>query len=93
VSGELPERIVVEADGTGTVASFVRALGTLPREHRWVLVGGFAVNLRISTLHRLTGDVDTPSRVRIESSSNYSSPAMTSHGSQLRRSCSAPIRP
>jgi hypothetical protein len=59
VSGELPERIVVEADGTGTVASFVRALGTLPREHWWVLVGGFAVNLRISTLHRLTGDVDT----------------------------------
>lgn len=59
MSGEPPERIVVEADGTGTVASFVRALGTLPREHRWVLVGGFAVNLRISTLHRLTGDVDT----------------------------------
>jgi hypothetical protein len=59
VSGERPDVLVIEADSTGTVASFARTLDTLPREHRWVLVGGFAVNLRISTLHRLTADVDT----------------------------------
>jgi hypothetical protein len=59
VSGEQPDLLVIEADSTGTVASFVRTLDALPREPRWVLVGGFAVNLRISTLHRLTGDVDT----------------------------------
>ncbi len=59
MSGERPEDLFIEADTTGTVASFVRTLAALPREHRWVLVGGFTVNLRISTLHRLTGDVDT----------------------------------
>ena len=59
MSGERPDVLVIEADSTGTVASFVRTLDELPREPRWVLVGGFAVNLRISTLHRLTGDVDT----------------------------------
>ncbi len=59
MSGERPDLLVIEADSTGTVASFVRTLDELPRELRWVLVGGFAVNLRISTLHRLTGDVDT----------------------------------
>ena len=59
MSGERPDVLVIEADSTGTIASFVRTLRELPREPRWVLVGGFAVNLRISTLHRLTGDVDT----------------------------------
>ncbi len=59
MSGDAPQVIVIEGDPGGTIKAFVRAIASLPSEPHWVLVGGFAVNLRIAAVHRLTGDVDT----------------------------------
>lgn len=42
--------------------SFVSALSRFPREPRWAVVGGFAVNVRIARVHRLTNDLDTVSQ-------------------------------
>ena len=38
------------------------ALARFPAEPAWAVVGGFAVNVRITRLHRLTNDIDTVSR-------------------------------
>ena len=56
------ERIVLAGDRTGRIRSFVAALARFPAEPRWSVVGGFAVNVRISHIHRLTNDLDTVSR-------------------------------
>lgn len=53
------ESIVLVGDRGGRIRSFVEALATFPTEPRWVLVGGFAVNVRIAAIHRLTADLDT----------------------------------
>lgn len=59
MSGDVPQVIVIEGDPGGTIKAFVRAIASLPSEPYWVLVGGFAVNLRIAAIHRSTGDLDT----------------------------------
>jgi hypothetical protein len=56
------ERVILVGDRGHRVRSFVSALGRFPREPHWVLVGGFAVNIRIAQVHRLTNDIDTVSR-------------------------------
>lgn len=55
----LGEPILLVGDRGGRIRSFVEALATFPDEPRWVLVGGFAVNVRIAAIHRLTVDIDT----------------------------------
>ena len=54
--------IVLVGDRGGRIRSFVAALGRFPAEPRWTVVGGFAVNVRITHVHRLTNDLDTVSR-------------------------------
>jgi hypothetical protein len=56
------DRIVLVGGGASPVASFVDALRALPGEPRWVVVGGFAVYLRIGRVHRVTADIDTVTR-------------------------------
>ena len=56
------EPIILVGDLGGRIDSFVRALGRFPPEPRWALIGGFAVNVRIAQVHRLTNDIDTVSR-------------------------------
>ena len=60
------ERIVLVGDRGGRIRSFVATLGRFPTEPRWVVVGGFAVNVRVSHVHRLTNDLDTISRSHTE---------------------------
>lgn len=50
------------ADSSGRIAAFVDALARFPNEPAWALVGGFAVNVRIERVHRLTNDIDTIAR-------------------------------
>lgn len=54
--------IVLVGDRGGRIRSFVAALGRFPAEPKWAVVGGFAVNVRITHVHRLTNDLDTVSR-------------------------------
>ena len=56
------EAIVLAGDRSGRIRSFVAALARFPSEPRWAVVGGFAVNVRITDIHRLTNDIDTVSR-------------------------------
>ena len=56
------DRVVLVGDRGGRIRSFVAALGRFPGKPRWVVVGGFAVNVRITQVHRLTNDLDTVSR-------------------------------
>jgi len=51
--------VILAGDTGGRIRSFVTALGRFPSDPLWVLVGGFAVNVRISEVHRLTNDLDT----------------------------------
>ena len=53
------ERVTLVGDTSGRIRSFVAALGRFPSHPPWVVVGGFAVNVRISQVHRLTNDLDT----------------------------------
>lgn len=53
------EPVVLAADRDGRIRAFVDALRGFPHDPSWVLVGGFAVNVRIAQVHRLTNDVDT----------------------------------
>jgi hypothetical protein len=55
------EPITLLGDTGGRVESFVCALTRFPTEPRWALIGGFAVNVRIAQVHRLTNDIDTVS--------------------------------
>lgn len=56
------EPIILVADNAGRIESFVSALGRFPTDPRWALIGGFAVNVRIAQVHRLTNDIDTVSQ-------------------------------
>lgn len=56
------DRIELIADDGGRIAAFVDALARFPTEPRWALVGGFAVNVRIERVHRLTNDIDAVAR-------------------------------
>lgn len=53
------EQVVLVGDAGGRIRSFVCALARFPSEPPWVVVGGFAVNVRLSEVHRLTNDLDT----------------------------------
>ena len=50
--------VVLVDDETGRSRSFVTVLARFPVEPLWVLVGGFAVSLRLARLCRVTNDVD-----------------------------------
>jgi len=56
------DQITLVGDRGGRIRSFVAALGRFPNEPRWAVVGGFAVNVRITDVHRLTNDLDTVSQ-------------------------------
>ena len=56
------EAVVLAGDRGGRIRSFVAALARFPAEPQWAVVGGFAVNVRITHIHRLTNDIDTVSR-------------------------------
>lgn len=56
------DRVELVADRGGRIAAFVEALARFPPEPRWALVGGFAVNVRIERVHRLTNDIDAVAR-------------------------------
>ena len=56
------DAIILVGDRGGRIRSFVDALTRFPAEPQWSVVGGFAVNIRINHVHRLTNDLDTVSR-------------------------------
>lgn len=56
------EQVILVGDRGGRIRSFVAAIDRFPTEPQWAVVGGFAVNVRISQVHRLTNDIDTISR-------------------------------
>ncbi len=56
------DTIILMGDRGGRIRSFVNALSRFPAEPQWSVVGGFAVNVRITHVHRLTNDLDTLSR-------------------------------
>ena len=56
------EAVVLAGDRGGRIRSFVAALARFPAEPKWAVIGGFAVNMRITHVHRLTNDLDTVSR-------------------------------
>lgn len=53
------DAIILVSDRGGRIRSFVDALTRFPSEPQWSVVGGFAVNVRITHVHRLTNDLDT----------------------------------
>jgi len=53
------ERLILVGDAGGRLRSFVNALARFPSDPPWVVVGGIAVNVRITQVHRLTNDLDT----------------------------------
>lgn len=55
------DQVLLVGDAGGRVESFVSALARFPPQPRWALIGGFAVNVRIAQVHRLTNDLDTGS--------------------------------
>lgn len=58
VSGEI---VLLEDNAEGRIASYIALLDKLPKEPRWILVGGLAVNVRFGRIHRATNDIDTVS--------------------------------
>ena len=56
------ESIVLVDSRGGHIRSFVGALTRFPAEPQWAVVGGFAVYVRITDVHRVTNDLDTVSR-------------------------------
>ena len=60
------EQVVLLGDSEGRLRSFASALERFPAEPEWVVIGGFAVNVRVSYAHRLTNDLDTLSRHQTE---------------------------
>ncbi|WP_323671665.1 nucleotidyl transferase AbiEii/AbiGii toxin family protein [Candidatus Poriferisodalis multihospitum] len=54
--------VVLVGDRGGRIRSYVSALSRFPAEPAWTVIGGFAVNVRITHVHRLTNDIDTVSR-------------------------------
>ena len=55
-------RVILIDDPDSRTSSMVVALTRLPQEPDWAVVGGFAVIIRASQVHRVTNDVDTISR-------------------------------
>lgn len=54
------EAIILVDDAAGQASRFVTALAALPAAlPPWVVIGGFAVCVRLARVHRATGDVDT----------------------------------
>ncbi len=53
------ESVVLESDRAGQIRSFVDALNRFPTKPPWAVVGGFAVYVRITDVHRVTNDLDT----------------------------------
>ena len=59
----MPGEPVVLVNGPGGhIRSFVDALARFPAEPQWAVMGGFAVYVRITDVHRVTNDLDTVSR-------------------------------
>ena len=59
----MPGKPVVLVNGRGGhIRSFVGALARFPAEPQWAVMGGFAVYVRITDVHRVTNDLDTVSR-------------------------------
>ncbi len=56
------ESVVLESDLAGQIRSFVDALNRFPTKPPWAVVGGFAVYVRITEVHRVTNDLDTVTR-------------------------------
>ena len=56
------ETVVLVSGRGGHIRSFVDALARFPTEPQWTVVGGFAVYVRITDVHRVTNDLDTVSR-------------------------------
>lgn len=56
------EPTVLVFDPLGRARSFVTALAQFPTEPRWAIIGGFAVYVRITDIHRFTHDLDTVCR-------------------------------
>ena len=56
------EAVILAGDRGGRIRSFVAALARFPAEPQRAVGGGFAVNVRITHIHRLTNDIDTVSR-------------------------------
>ena len=56
------ETVVLQSDRAGQIRSFVGALDRFPTEPQWAVVGGFAVYVRITEVHRVTNDLDTVTR-------------------------------
>ena len=56
------EPVVLVSGRGGHIRSFVGALARFPAEPLWAVVGGFAVYVRITDVHRVTNDLDTVSR-------------------------------
>ena len=56
------EPVVLVSGRGGHIRSFVGALARFPAEPQWAVVGGFAVYVRITDVHRVTNDLDTVSR-------------------------------
>ena len=52
-------RVILGDDLDGRTSSMIAALNQLPQEPLWAIVGGFAVIIRYSQVHRLTNDLDT----------------------------------
>ena len=75
MSGEHPAAALV-GDVAGAIAAFVRTLDQLPAEPRWVLVGGFAVNLRVAALHRITADLPVARPCRVGGHPNHRHPRL-----------------
>lgn len=56
------EPVALVSGRGGHIRSVVGALSRFPAEPQWVVVGGFAVYVRIKDVHRITNDLDTVSR-------------------------------
>ncbi len=51
------EPVVLVSGRGGQIRSFVGALARFPAEPQWAVVGGFAVYVRITDVHRVTNDL------------------------------------
>lgn len=58
---EQDEVVVLDDDNDGLIRSYIQTLHRLPKDPRWILVGGLAVNARVGRTHRATNDIDTVS--------------------------------
>jgi len=61
VSGE-PAAIMLTAEPDTVLARAIGALDRFPQGHRWVLIGGIAVFLRLGAVTRPTADADAIAR-------------------------------